>query len=51
MEIRVLIVEDEKAVREPMVEFLCYKEVPADGVPDGPRGLKALKAAEYNLRR
>jgi len=49
MKMRVLVVEDEAPVREPMVEFLRYEKVLADGVPDGRQGLEALKTGGYNL--
>ena len=44
---RVLIVEDEDAVREPMVEYLRYKGIDADGVPDGQSGLDTLGVERY----
>lgn len=46
---RILIVDDEQAVRELLAKTLTMADYDVDTAPDGPTALDRLRAAEYDL--
>ena len=46
---RILIVDDEQAVRDLLAKTLLTADYEVDTVPDGPTALDRLRAAEYDL--
>jgi excisionase family DNA binding protein len=46
---RILVVEDEQAVRDLLVKALAVAEYEVDAAPDGPAANERLQAADYDL--
>ncbi|CAI8258411.1 MAG: Transcriptional regulatory protein ZraR [Bacteroidetes bacterium MED-G17] len=46
---RILIVDDEKSIRDSLVEILTYEDYQTDVAKDGPEGLKKIEEDFYDL--
>jgi DNA-binding NtrC family response regulator len=45
---RILVIDDEKSIRNTLHEILQYEKYEVDGAEDGPEGLKLLESNKYN---
>ena len=45
---RILVIDDEKSIRNTLREILQYEKYEVDGAEDGPDGLKLLESNKYS---